>query len=89
MFCFVDCSNADAAQIQVASAFGSVDTTPLVDGDIMLGLLIWLVILTCLLLGLCVWICKQFGSLRQERQCYVNSMQDIFERLQGNQTPSE
>lgn len=67
-----------AVQVVMQSAVGDLDTTTLVDGDILLGLLVWLIVLSVIVIGLLVFVCKQCRDQEVIRRSFLDDMRDIY-----------
>lgn len=60
---------------------GPVDTSELVNGDVMLGLLIWLVVLSVMFLFVALCSCKQCRDQENEKRTHLYHIQDIYRSL--------
>jgi len=58
------------------------DTSTLVDGNILLALLIWLVVISVLILVLMIIICKQSHDQEVLKQNHFTDLADIYRSLQ-------
>lgn len=73
---------SDTVDVVSASILGSLDTSSLLDGNIMLGILIWLVVITVLLLVLLVLICKQARDHESVKQNVRDDMRELYKSIE-------
>lgn len=77
-YCLDGSQTGGAAQVAVLSSVGDLDTTTLLEGDIMLGLLIWLVVLSVIVISLLVFTCKQCRDQEAIRRSFFDDMRDMY-----------
>lgn len=66
-----------------ANTLGLVDTSELINGNVMLGIVVWLVVISILLLVLLVLVCKQGRDHEEVKQNFLNDMRDIYQSIQS------
>ena len=64
-----------------SSMLGGVDTSDLVNGDVMLGLLVWLIVLSVMFLFVAVCSCKLCRDQENEKRTHLYHIQDIYRSL--------